>query len=102
VQEFNGEGKFERQFGQEGSGPGQLFFPDGLAVDPSGNVWVADGGNARVEEFDSAGNYKTQFGSRGSGQGQLMHPSGLAIGANAAIWVTDDGGDQVEKWMPGT
>jgi hypothetical protein len=34
-----------------GSGNGQLNNPDGVAVDGSGNVWVADSQNSRIVEF---------------------------------------------------
>lgn len=38
-----------------GSGGGQLKEPTGVAVDSSGNVWVADHGNNRIEELSPAG-----------------------------------------------
>ncbi|EQD49953.1 NHL repeat containing protein, partial [mine drainage metagenome] len=47
-----------RVLGQQsfaGDAPGtsaqNLSFPDGLALDPQGDLWVADGGNDRVVEF---------------------------------------------------
>ena len=40
-------------FGEPGSGAGQLEGPEGIAVnDVTGNVYVADPGNVRVDEFD--------------------------------------------------
>ena len=43
-------------FGTNGSGPGQFRTPYNTAVDSSGNVWVADYDNARIEEFTGQGN----------------------------------------------
>ncbi len=77
VQEFNPEGKFIRMFGfgvsngeakaevctsschdgVSGSGEGQFKTPAGITIDSSGNVWVADAGNNRVEEFSETGTY---------------------------------------------
>jgi hypothetical protein len=37
-----------------GSGEGALNAPDGVAVDSSGDVWVADTGNNRIEELSPA------------------------------------------------
>jgi hypothetical protein len=38
-----------------GAGGGKLKEPTGVAVDSSGNVWVADHGNNRIEELSSTG-----------------------------------------------
>ena len=40
---------------------------------PSGNVYVADGGNKRIQVFDSDGNFKTAVHQRGQPAGALHH-----------------------------
>jgi DNA-binding beta-propeller fold protein YncE len=52
----------------------------GLAFDASGNIYVSDVGNNRIQKFDSHGNYLSQFGSYGSGNGQFFAPYGVAVG----------------------
>ena len=52
--------------------------PAGLALDSSGNLYVADKGNHRVVVFDTFGAYKAQFGSQGAGEGQFSSPNGVA------------------------
>ena len=42
-----------------------------MAVDSSGNVWVADEGNFRIQEFTSSGTFLQEFGTYGSGDGQF-------------------------------
>ena len=37
-----------------------------LAVDASGNVYVADAGNKRIQVFNADGTYKAQFGNIGT------------------------------------
>ena len=37
--------------GNAGSGDGQFSSPFGIVVDPSGNVYVTDGGNSRIQKF---------------------------------------------------
>ena len=50
-------------FGGTGSGAGQMQSPDGVAVQPtSGNVYVADAGNHRVDVFGPTGNFIEAFG----------------------------------------
>jgi len=61
-----------------------------LAIDGSGNVFVADTGNQRVQIFDSSGTLVGTFGSYGAGNYQFDCPAGVAINpANGDIFVVD-------------
>jgi NHL repeat len=54
--------EFSKAFGTAGSGNGQFNDPVKVAVDEtSGDVYVADQGNGRVQKFDAEGNYLSQF-----------------------------------------
>jgi sugar lactone lactonase YvrE len=64
------------------SAAGFFAGPQDVAVDPSGNIWVTDGGNNRIEEFNNCGTYLSQFGSAGTGNGQFNGPLGIAIYPN--------------------
>jgi DNA-binding beta-propeller fold protein YncE len=88
------------QFGSAGSGPGQFNGPTAVAVEAStGDVYVIDTHNDRVEKFSSSGSYIAQFGNRGSGPDQLMSPKGVAIdSANGDLYVVD--GAQVQEFDP--
>jgi len=58
---------FSLSFGSQGAGEGQLSEPDGVAVNEStGDVYVVDKGNNRVEYFSSAGVYIGEFNGSGS------------------------------------
>jgi type II secretory pathway pseudopilin PulG len=86
------------QFGSSGPGNGQFSFPEGIAVDSSGNVWVSDFDNNRVEEFNASGTYLSQFGSLGSGNGQLNSPQGVAVDSSGNVWVADTSNHRVEEF----
>ena len=86
-------------FGSSGSGDGQLDRPEGLALDTSFRLLVADTGNHRVQQFDlNGGQYMAEFGSQGTGSGQFEGPSGLALDPEGYIWVSDTGNGRVEQW----
>lgn len=51
-------GKFLDRFGSEGKGDGQFLEPTAVATDLSGNIYVAEKGNFRVQKFSSTGELK--------------------------------------------
>ena len=80
---------FEKTWGTYGTGDGQFNHPGGIVVDASGNVYVADGWNKRIQKFTSDGIFLTKWGSNGSGDGQFTSPYGLAVDAAGNIFVAD-------------
>ena len=41
--------------GGKGTGKGQFDSPTAMAVDPNGNILIADTGNGRIEKFSPTG-----------------------------------------------
>ncbi len=66
VAKYDKNGKWIRNWGSRGTGPGQFNIVHGLAIDAQGNVYVADEGNKRIQVFDGDGNFKTQFTNVGT------------------------------------
>jgi len=89
---------FTTKWGSEGTGNGQLQYPEGIAVDSQGYVYVADTGNYRIQKFNSSGGYITKWGSYGSGNGQFKYPTGIAVDSSANVYVTDSGNACVQKF----
>jgi DNA-binding beta-propeller fold protein YncE len=86
--------------GNVGSGNGQFNLPRGIAAEPgTGNLYVSDQGNDRVQELSAAGSFISKFGSAGSGAGQFTSPGGVAISAADAIYVVDREDNRVQEWM---
>ena len=98
VLKFAGNGNYLTQWGSSGSGNGQFSDPQGVAVDSSNNVYVADGSNNRVEKFDSNGNYLTRWGSQGTGNGQFEGLVGIAVDSSNNVYVVDGNNERVEKF----
>jgi len=57
--------------GTSGTELGQFSGPAGVAFDSSGNVYVTDSGNQRVQIFSSNGTFLSSFGENGEGGGQF-------------------------------
>jgi DNA-binding beta-propeller fold protein YncE len=47
----------------------------GIAVDARGDVYVADGGNKRIQVFDNSGKFKTQFTNVGTPAALCLTPA---------------------------
>jgi sugar lactone lactonase YvrE len=77
------------QWGSHGTGPGQFGYPSGVATDASGNVYVVDAYNYRIEKFTDTGVFLTQWGSLGSDDGQFEGPLGIAVDGDGNVYVTD-------------
>jgi sugar lactone lactonase YvrE len=55
VYSYDPKGEFIDRFGQQGSEPGQLSSPDGLAVDGQKHLYVHH--NAGIDQFDTGGRF---------------------------------------------
>ncbi len=89
---------YASSFGSEGSGNGQFKAPAESATDASGNVWVVDEGNNRVEKFTASGTFVATYGTKGSGNLQFQGPWGIAINqATGNVYVADKGNSRIEE-----
>jgi RHS repeat-associated protein len=98
VQKLSAEGTYISQFGTAGSGNGQLQSPRGIALDATGNVWVADTANNRIQAFKPNGEFIGKFGALGEANGQLKAPHDLAFDAEGNIWVDDTGNNRIQRF----
>jgi DNA-binding beta-propeller fold protein YncE len=100
VEEFSTAGAFIVQFGSSGTGNGQFHGLGGIASDPTtGNLYVSDMANNRVQKFSAAGVFLAALGSAGSGNGQFSFPRGVAVNSSATLYVADAGNNRIEEWM---
>ncbi len=81
-----------------GGAPGQFDGPAGVAVGASGNVYVTDFYNNRIQKFDANGGFLTTWGTSGSGPAQFTNPYGVGTDASENVYVTDTGNNRVQKF----
>ena len=90
VLEFDTTGKLVQAFGQDDG----LLFPNGVAVDGDGRVYVTDSNNGRLLVFAPDGSLVSKIG-RGAGAGNLGLPRGVAIDGQDRVFVVDSSGQGV-------
>lgn len=73
--------------------------PIGLAVGPSGDVYVTDA-HWRVVRFSAAGDVLGQWGGEGDGRGEFSNPVGVAVGRDGSVFVSDYEQDRIQKFTP--
>lgn len=64
IEVFDADGKFIRQFGKHGDGPGYFSMPKGVAVDSDGHIWVTDSMQNRVHLFTQEGDLLMWMGNK--------------------------------------
>jgi sugar lactone lactonase YvrE len=82
--------------------------PRGVAVDPAGNIYVADEGNSNIRKITPAGVVSTLAGASGSagyqdgtGTGaKFAAPRGLAADAAGNVYVADTDNEVIRKITP--
>jgi DNA-binding beta-propeller fold protein YncE len=83
---------FVLKFGTIGSNDGQFTSARGIAVDPSGNVYVADASgdsNGQIQKFDANGNFIARVGqNNGTAQG-FISAHRITTDSSGNVYATD-------------
>jgi sugar lactone lactonase YvrE len=93
----------------DGTGTAASFnWPQGIAIDASGNLYVADSDNCTIRKVTSEGAVTTLAGTAGTygyadgtGTAALFDwPEGIAVDASGNIYVADNGNSLIRKITP--
>ena len=104
VQIFRSDGSYSREFdvrarlsGRGAKGKG----PTGIALEPGGDILVADQDADTVKRFDRTGAPVAQIGRRGSWLERLKEPRGVAVDRFDRLYVADHENYRVQKFALG-
>ena len=81
--------------GANGYSSGGVFFPQGLAADTTGNVWVVDYGDSLVSLLSTSGSAVN--GTTAWGSGQLSLPVAVAVDASHNAWIANQSASAVTR-----
>jgi DNA-binding beta-propeller fold protein YncE len=82
-------GRLLSRFGKPGSKEGELFHPTNIAIGPTGDVFITETSNFRVQRFSADGKSLRVYGEVGDRPGNFARPKGLAIDRAGRIYVSD-------------
>jgi len=100
--------RFVTTWGTAGTSDGQFSYPNGIATDSSGNVYVMESGNNRLQMFDSGGRFLSKWDNLNLGNGEgyrtdlgpLNHPIAVAVDRQGNVYMSDLYSHQVSKYSP--
>src|SRR5207302_859665 len=78
------------------SGANGLAYPDGLAVDGAGNVYIANTYYSQVLKWTVANNAVSTLVATSTG---LRYPAGVAPDGAGNVYFSDSGNNTIKKWI---
>lgn len=85
-------------WGSQGSSRGEFREPRDLDADASGNIYIVDSKNHRIQKLSPSGEVLLAWGSEGSGAGQFKDPCGIAVGPDGFVYVADTWNHRIQKF----
>ncbi|KAF1078124.1 6-bladed beta-propeller [Methanogenium sp. MK-MG] len=86
------------EWGSFGADSREFYNPFGIDIDSSGNVYVVDNFNNRVQKFTSEGTYLTMWGTEGTANGMFSSPFDVAIDDSGNVYVADSKNNRIQKF----
>ena len=83
-----------------------LYYPVGVALDSTGNLYIADNGNNRIRKVDTSGNISTVVGNGTGGysgdgaaatSAELRSPTAVTVDGAGNIYLADNGNNRIRK-----
>src|SRR5262249_32684768 len=94
------EGGTWRVVAGQGTVGAALQYPAAVALDVTGNLYVADSRSNRIQKLSPDGVSVGAWGTGGTGGGQFDRPSGVAVDGEGNVYVADTFRHRIQKLSP--
>ncbi|MFQ5866206.1 MAG: FlgD immunoglobulin-like domain containing protein, partial [bacterium] len=101
IHAFNKEGQWLTSFGKYGPKEGQFRRIQGMTVDRSGRIYVADTYQGVITVLSENGDFLTTVGQFGTEPGELRAPMDVALDSQNRLWVTSMNNGSLEVYDVG-
>ena len=97
ILKYDNSGTFISEFGEQGSGVGQMEFGHHFVQDGSGDFYVSDI-QGKILKFSSAGVFQSEFDAPGAHYMNSSYGDDLAVDADGMVYVLDSGRQKISKY----
>jgi len=70
--------------------------PCDIVLDSTGNMYILDAGNSRIQKLSPEGNFISSIGRKGQGPGDFNYPRSIEMDANDNLYVFDAGNRRIQ------
>ncbi|NDY55800.1 hypothetical protein G3N56_03460 [Desulfovibrio sulfodismutans] len=98
IKKFDNNGNYVLTLKPDMTGEEWTFIPEGISLDPQGNLLVVDWANSKVWRLSPTGAVLQKIGSYGDADGQLFSPQDVAVDAQGNVYILDTGHSRVQKY----
>ncbi len=79
-----------------------LYYPEGVALDSAGNLYIADSANGRVRVVSNGTITTVAGGGTNAGDGgpaisAMLHPNGVAVDSSGNLYIADRSSNRIRK-----
>jgi DNA-binding beta-propeller fold protein YncE/serine/threonine protein kinase/transcriptional regulator with XRE-family HTH domain len=100
VHKLSPDGQLLDRWGGQGPSGGYLGPLSAIAVDGTGNIYLADYTRFQIRKLSPDGKTVAVWGHYGTGPGQFEDPESVAVDARGNIYVADAANNRIEKLSP--
>ncbi|MEM7348451.1 MAG: NHL repeat-containing protein, partial [Chloroflexota bacterium] len=80
--------------------PGKFYGPRDIGIDATGNLYITDTGNKRVQKLSPDGQFLQLWGGGGVIPGSFEEPIGIDVDGQGNIYVADTWNQRIQKFDP--